>query len=83
MAIYGPLRLLNTEISVTAANTVYNSTLVRVFAPSAPTLVTLREGGSIVGTVTIPAGDCEVIRKQTTGTIEAGTAVLCVPIAYA
>lgn len=73
------MKVKNTEISVTTANNVYLSTVVRVYAAAQAT-ITLKSGVTTIGSFTLGAGQSEVIRKQTTDTLEATAAVLCVPV---
>jgi len=76
------VRLSTTEITFTAANTVYNSTLVRVFAP-ALSLVTVRNAATtVLGTMTIPANGVEYIKKQPTDTIGGSTTLNCTVGSY-
>lgn len=69
------------EITVSAANTVGNAVLVRVYAPAA-TVLTLANTSGTYGTYTLGANMDEVFMKETTDTIAASVAVQCVAIAY-
>ena len=69
------------EISVTTANTVGNSVLVRVYAPSGA-LLTFANTGGTYGTYTLGVGGEEVFTKEAADTIAANTAVRAVSIAY-
>ncbi len=77
------LKPLNLEISVTTANTVYNSSLVRAYAAT-KTLVTISDAVSAntVATFTMPAESIELIEKDRLNTISANAAILCTPISY-
>lgn len=75
-------KIKSSEISVTTANTVFESKNVRVFAANSA-LVTVRDSSNnVIGTMTYPAGTIEVIEKSPTDTISANVAVLCVAIGY-
>ena len=77
-----PLKLVGVQVSVTTANTVANANLVRVYAP-ANTLVTITAANStILGTMTMPAGNVETIVKNYDDTITANAALLCTPLAW-
>ena len=72
---------LANEISLTTANTVANSTLVRVANDqSAAVLITV--AGTISGTITVLSKQEAIIVKQPTDTLAANAAVFAVPIAY-
>ena len=77
------LKPLNLEISVTTANTVYDSLLVRAYAAS-KTLVTISDAVSAntIATFTMPAESIELIEKDRLNTISANAAILCTPISY-
>jgi hypothetical protein len=77
------LKPLNLEISVTTANTVYDSSLVRAYAAS-KTLVTISDAVSAntIATFTMPAESIELIEKDRLNTISANAAILCTPISY-
>lgn len=71
------VRLSQPEISFTAANTVYNSTIVRVFAPALSLVTVKNAGGTTIGSMTLPAGDVELIKKNPTDTITGSTTLQC------
>ncbi len=77
------LKPLNLEISVTTANTVYNSSLVRAYA-DVKTLITISDAVSAntIATFTMPAESIELIEKDKLNTISANNAILCTPISY-
>lgn len=83
MATYNPLiKVTGSEISVTTANTVSGSNLVRAYAV-ANTLVTVALANTTtIGTFTMPAGSVELIVKDYTDTISANAALLCAPVAW-
>jgi hypothetical protein len=76
------LKPINEEISVTSANTVYDSRLVRVYAPSANTLVTVASGNTVIGSFTMSADSVEIIEKNFEDTIESVNTTLCTPVSY-
>ena len=81
------IKPLGSEISVTAANTVANSTFVRIYAPNT-TLITVTHASSggndpaITGNFTMPAGAVEYVKKMAADTITANVAVNCCPVAF-
>jgi hypothetical protein len=79
------IKLTKPEISVTTANTVYDSALFRVYTPSggSDALITVRSAnGAVIGSMTQPAGFVEVMNKNPSDTVESNTAVLCSPVAW-
>lgn len=80
------LKLVKPEISIGAtANTIYDSVLFRVYTPVGGTdsKITVRDSqGSIIGSMSQPAGFVEVMNKGATDTVESNTAILCVPVAW-
>ena len=77
-----PIKIIGTQVSVTTANTVALSNLVRAYA-SAVTLVTISDASAaVIGTMTMPAGMTEVLVKNYTDTITANVALLCTPLAW-
>lgn len=70
------------EIDVTTANTVYNSTLVRVYAAALAVVTVKDSGGNVRGSVTMPAGEIDIFEKLATDTIEATSVLKCSPAAY-
>jgi|LakMenE18May11ns_1017448.scaffolds.fasta_scaffold9377956_2 hypothetical protein len=70
------------EIALTTANTVGNSTVVRVYTPSIALLTFTYANTTVYGTYTLGAGLDEVFIKDPTDTITANTAVRAVSIAY-
>lgn len=83
MATYNlPIKVMGSESSVTTANTVGGSNLVRAYA-AANTLVTISyANAATIGTFTMPAGSVELIVKDYTDTISANAALLCAPVAW-
>lgn len=79
------IKVTKPEISVTTANTVYDSQLLRFYTPSGGTdaLITVRSSnGAVIGSLTQPAGFVEILNKNPSDTIEANTSVLCSPVAW-
>jgi hypothetical protein len=75
------IKPLASEISVTAANTVGNSRLVRAYA-AAVSVVTIANEDGVVGTFTVPAASVTLIEKEPLNTISGTTALLCTPVSY-
>lgn len=77
------LKLLGTEAALTSATTLGNAQLVRVYNDTAgAVLITVAEGGTTTGTVTLKAGEVDFIRKKAAETIAAAAAVKAVSIAF-
>lgn len=78
------IKVLAPEMSVTTANTVYDSIYVRVYAAalSVVTIEGIVDGGNteVLGSFTMPAGSVEEIKKGREDTISGTTALLCTPI---
>ena len=76
------LKPLSNEISVTSADTVSDSKLVRVYA-AANAAVTINDiSANTSVTFTVPGGSVEIIEKAFSDTIEANTTIACTPISY-
>jgi hypothetical protein len=73
----------NTEITVSAANTVYDAPLVRVYA-SANTLITIEDtsANTTISTFTMSGNTVEIVEKIKTHSISGNTSILCVPVSY-
>lgn len=77
------VKLLGTEISLTTANNVNNATLVRLVNTNASAvLVTLQDGGTTMGTVTLAPNQAIFLIKQPAWTLSAPTALRAVSVAY-
>lgn len=80
------LKLVKPEIEVSAiANTVYDCALFRVYTPvgGSDSKITIRDSsGTLIGSMSQPAGFVEIINKGTTDTVESNTAILCAPVAW-
>ncbi len=74
-------KVYDSEISFTAANTVYDARFVRVYAAAESTVTVANTGGTI-GTFTMPAGHVEMIEKEKDDTIAGTTTLACAPIAF-
>lgn len=79
MMIIKPLGPL---VSVTTANTVANSNLVRIHTTSTTTVTVANSTGTTLGTFSIPANFVEIIEKHATDTIACTTSSNCTPVAY-
>jgi hypothetical protein len=75
------IKPLASEISFTAANTVYDSSLVRIYA-AANSVVTIAGTEDPTGSFTLPAGSSVIVEKARTNTIAGTTTLLCTPVAY-
>lgn len=75
------LKVLGTQISISSANTVANSNLVRIINTGAAAVLTLANAGGTYANITISNTESVVIEKATTDTV-AGTNMLAVPVAY-
>jgi hypothetical protein len=76
------IKPLGTLISVTSANTVANSNLVRIHTTAITTVTVADSEGATKGTISIPANYVEIIEKATSDTIACSTAANCTPVAY-
>jgi hypothetical protein len=70
------------QIEVTVEDTIEDSRLVRVYSPSANTLVTIASGNTIIGSFTMGADSVEIVEKNPTDTISASVTILCTPVSY-
>lgn len=73
------IKVKGNAVSVSSANTVNNSTLVRVFATNAATITI---AGEVNGTFDMAQYQTEYVEKSTTDTITASAAVSCTPVSY-
>ena len=73
------IKVRGNAINVTAANTVNDASLVRIFATN-PATITI--AGSVSGTFVMASNQVEIIEKGITDTIAASAAVSCTPISY-
>lgn len=73
----------NIEIEVSAANTVYDAPLVRVYA-SANTVITIEDvaANTTISTFTMPENTVEIVEKIKTHSISGDNSILCVPVSY-
>lgn len=78
------IRVLGEEIEFTAANTVNDSVLVRVFATTANTLVTVSDpvANNVIGSFRMAQNTVEIVEKKTTEILEASASIRCTPVAY-
>lgn len=70
-----------TEISISSANTVANSVLVRVTGSNANGVLTIANTTATVANVTLLPNEVIVVEKATTETVQ-GTNMRAVPVAY-
>lgn len=76
------IKVKGSAVSVTTANTVNDSKLVRVYA-TANTLITITDDTpTTLGTFIMPGGSVEYVEKNPTDTITANTSVSCTPVSY-
>ena len=73
------IKVKGNAINDTTANTVNESTLVRIFATNAATITI---AGGTAGTFTMAANQVEIVEKLPADTIAASAAVSCTPISY-
>jgi ABC-type sulfate/molybdate transport systems ATPase subunit len=71
------VKIKGNTVAFTAANTVGDSVLVRIYA-AATTLVTHTD----VGTIIMPADSVVVLEKGATETLSADAEIVCTPVAY-
>lgn len=72
------VRLLNLQTNLSAATSVDNGTLIRVFnSAGANSVVTLRSGSTVLATTTLAVGEIIYIKKYAAETLQSvGTEVL-------
>lgn len=76
------VKIKGTTVAVTAANTVGDAALVRIYA-AANTLVTqTTDADVVVGTIVMSAGEVLVLEKAATDTLTANASISCTPVAY-
>lgn len=76
------LKPIGQQVDLVTANTVHNSTLVRVYAPTEALVTYSDANDSTIGTLTIPAGFVEIMEKLRTDKLSANTTVWATPLAY-
>jgi hypothetical protein len=76
------LKLTGQQVNISTANTVNNSTLVRVFAPTDALVTYTNANDDVIGTMTIPSGFVEIMEKLHTDKLSANTTVWATPLAY-
>ena len=76
------VKILGTETDLTSATNVSNAKLVRVYNSGAAALVTLKDGSTVVGTVTVKQYECLNLQKAPAQTLEGGAAFKAVKIAF-
>lgn len=70
------------EITLTAANTVNDAVLVRVYASTEALITVANTAGSNTGSLTLPAGEIALIEKEARGTLTASASVKAVSVSY-
>jgi hypothetical protein len=76
------LKLLDIERTLTGVYYV-GSTLIRVFNDTAAAvLITVKDGSTTTGSVTVKAGEVIFVRKKSAETIEASAGVKTVAVAF-
>jgi hypothetical protein len=73
------IKVKGNAIAVSTANTVSDSTLVRIHATNAATITI---AGETNGSFNMTANSVEIVEKLSTDTIAASAAVSCTPISY-
>jgi hypothetical protein len=76
------IKPLGSLISVTSANTVANSNLVRIHTTNITTVTIADSNANVLGTISIPANFVEIIEKHATDTIACSASANCTPVAY-
>lgn len=74
------IKLEGSEIALTTANTVGDSSVVRLYATANVVITQAYANTDIVGTFTLGAGQQETIYKGPTDTLAANTACRAVPV---
>jgi hypothetical protein len=77
------IKVRGDAVNFTTANTVNDSTIVRVYAAAASnvTITSANTDLSYSGSFTIPAGGVEIVEKQPSDTIAGTTTLSCTPVA--
>ena len=70
------------QVDISTANTVHNSTLVRVYAQTEALVTYSDSSDNVIGSITIPAGFVEIMEKLRTDKLSANTTVWATPLAY-
>jgi hypothetical protein len=76
------LKPIGQQVDLVTANTVHNSTLVRVYAPTEALVTYSDSSDNVIGSITIPAGFVEIMEKLRTDKLSANTTVWATPLAY-
>lgn len=70
------------QVDISTANTVHDSPLVRVYAPTEALVTYSSADDVVIGTMTMPAGFVEIMEKRRTDKLSANTVVWATPLAY-
>lgn len=76
------IKLLGSEVSLTTANAFDGAQLIRILGGASDILLTVVDGSTTTGTVTIKAGAEMFLRKKASETVAAASAVKAVPVAF-
>lgn len=77
------IKLKSNSISInTAANTVYNASVVRITADGTTPTVTLYEDTTLLGSITLTSNEVIYLEKEPTQTINASASINCVSVSY-
>lgn len=76
------IKVKGPAVSVTTANTVTDSNLVRIHATNAAVISIADSEGETLGSFNMSIGQVEIVEKETTDTIAASAAVSCTPVSY-
>lgn len=77
------IKPIGEEVTVTTADDVNNSRLIRVYATDVSKItIENPDANTIVGSFTVPAGSATIVEKSPTDTISGSTTLLCTPVSY-
>jgi hypothetical protein len=74
------LKPLQTEITITSANTVYDSKLIRVYAESNTVVTIVSESANT--SFSMVAGSVEIVEKLPADTLQSVSNIRCTPVSY-
>lgn len=69
-------------VAVTSANSVANSTLVRIHTTTATTVTIADTEANVIGSFSMPANYVDIVEKAATDTIACSASANCTPVAY-
>lgn len=77
------IKAIGEETSVTTADDVNESKLVRIYAAAVSKVtITEVEANTVIGSFTMPAASVTIVEKNKTDTITGTTTLLCTPVSY-